>query len=73
MIICCSTPQALQQLFSLQLFSFIQKTFSPTPNLKRGQGLCILYERLQMRDNKVISILYDTLFHFYITILFAEL
>ena len=65
MIICFSTPQALQQLFRLQLFSFIQKTFSPTPNLKRGQGLCILYERLQWEIIKLLA--------FYMTLYFISI
>ena len=45
----CSVPH---------LFNFIQKTFGSTPIQKRGQRLCILHERLQRRDNKVITILY---------------
>ena len=55
-------PDALQQLFSSHLFNFIQKTFRPTAIYKRGQRQCILYERLQRRGNKVITVLYDTFF-----------
>ena len=54
--------QALWQLFSLHLFNFIQKNCLPKFLWKRGQRLCILYERLQRRDNKVIVILYDRFF-----------
>ena len=55
-------PTVLQQLFNPHLFNVIQKMFSHTPILERGKRLCILYERLQRRDNKVINILYDRLF-----------
>ena len=53
---------ALQQLFTPHLFNFIQKDLRPTPILKREQRLCILYDRLQRRDNKVITILCDRFF-----------
>ena len=58
-------PQALQQLFNRHLFIFIQIFFSLTPiydGEKRGKRLCILYERLHRRENKVITILYDRFF-----------
>ena len=54
-------PPALQQLFNPHLFNFIQKTDSPTPFTEEGRD-CILYERLQKRDNKVIAILYERVF-----------
>ena len=52
---------ALQQLLSPHLFNFIQKIVSPTSFKKEGRD-CILYKRLQRRDNKVITILYDRFF-----------
>ena len=58
-------PPSIHQLFSPQLFNFIQNIFSPTPILKRGQRLCILYERYkgetiwQYYDRDNITILYD--------------
>ena len=52
-------PQALQQLMSRHFLNIIQKPFSPIPIYKKGQRLCILYERLQRR---VITILYDRFF-----------
>ena len=55
-------PSALQQLFSPHLFNFIQKNFSPNPIFKKRQRLCILYDRLQRTDNKVIAIPYDRFF-----------
>ena len=54
------SPPALQ-LFNPHLFNFIQKTDSPTPFTEEGRD-CILYERLQKRDNKVIAILYERVF-----------
>ena len=54
-------PPALQQLFSPHLFNFIQKYCYLHLHLKKGRD-CILYERLQRRDNKVITILYDRFF-----------
>ena len=55
-------PSALQQLFSPHLFNFIQKKISPKRILKKRQRLCILYDRLQRTDNKVIAIPYDRFF-----------
>ena len=37
---------ALQQLFSPHLSNLFKKIVTPTPIQKRGQRLCILYERL---------------------------
>ena len=54
-----STPAALEQLFSPYLFNFIQKNVSPTPIQKRGQRLCSQCKRLERRDSKVGTILYD--------------
>ena len=53
---------ALSQLFSPHLFNFIQKTFSLNHIHRRGHRLCILYQRLQSRQNKTIKILYDRFF-----------
>ena len=50
-------PSALQHLFNSNLFNFIQKIFSAISIYKRGQRLCILYARLQRRDNKGITII----------------
>ena len=52
-------PPALQQLFRPHLFNFIQKKLLAPPPFKKKDRDCILYERLQRRDNKVITILYD--------------
>ena len=52
----------LKQLFSSHLFNFIQNIFRPSPISKRGQRLCVLYERLQRIGNTVITILYDWCF-----------
>ena len=49
---------ALQQLFAPTFLISFKKIVGPTPT-ERGQRLCILYDRLQRRDNKVITILYD--------------
>ena len=48
-------PPALQQLFSPHL---LKKFLAPPPFKKEGKN-CILYESLQRRDNKVITILFD--------------
>ena len=42
------------------LFLF-KKLLAPSPFKKEGRN-CILYQRLQRRDNKVITILYDRFF-----------
>ena len=60
-LICPSTPPALQQLFSPHLLILFKNLLAPPPFKKEGRD-CILYERLQRRDNKVITILYERFF-----------
>ena len=48
----CSAPTFL---------SLFKKSLAPSPYKKEGRN-CILYQRLQRRDNKVITILYDRFF-----------
>ena len=57
-------PQALQQLFSPHFFHFIQKIFSLLPILKRGQRLCIRYERFKGETTKLLPF-YMTNFFIY--------
>ena len=49
----CSAPPPFLILF--------KKLLAPFPFKKDGRN-CILYERLQRRDNKVVTILYDRFF-----------
>ena len=60
-------PPALQQLLSPTFSILFKKIVSPTFHFKKEGRDCILYERLQRRDNKVITILYDR-FHIYRTV-----
>ena len=53
---------ALQQLVRPHLFNFIRKILCPTPFKKEDRD-GILYKRLQRRDNKVITLLYDRFFN----------
>ena len=52
-------PPALQQLLRPTFLILFKKIVSPTYISKKKGRDCILYERLQRRDNKVITILYD--------------
>ena len=56
-----STFQDYNNCSASHLFSFIQKIVRPIP-LKKDSRNCILYQRLQKRDNKAITILYDRFF-----------
>ena len=51
----------LQQLFSLTFLILFKKLLASSPFKKEGRN-CILYQILQRRDNKVITILYDRFF-----------
>ena len=47
---------------SVPAFLFLfKKLLVPSPFKKEGRN-CVLYQRLQMRDNKVITILYERFF-----------
>ena len=60
-LICPSNPQHYNNCSARTFLILFKKIVSPT-HIQRGQRLCILYERLQRRENKVITILYDRFF-----------
>ena len=63
-----STPQYYNNCSAPTFLILFKKLLAPTSFKKEGRN-CILYERLQRRDNKVITILYDRFF-IYRTLLF---
>ena len=58
-LIYLSTPSVTKIVQSLPFAFYWKNLLAPPPIYKRGQRLCILYEGLQRRDNKVITILHD--------------
>ena len=56
-----STPQHYHNCSTPTFLILFEKLLAPPPFKKEGRT-CILYERLQRRDNKVITILYDRFF-----------
>ena len=59
--ICPSTSQDYNSCSAPTFLILFKKLLAPSPFKKVGRN-CILYQRLQSRDNKVVTILYDRFF-----------
>ena len=56
-----STSQYYNNCSAPAFLMLFKKLLVPSPFKKEGRN-CILYQRLQRRDNKIITILYDKFF-----------
>ena len=56
-----STSQNYSNCSAPTFLILFKKLLAPSP-FKKGGRNCILYQRLQRRDNKVITIVYDKFF-----------
>ena len=57
-----STSQDYNNCSAPTFLILFKKLLRPSPFKKEGRN-CIIYHRLQRRDNKVITVLYDRFFY----------